>query len=154
MLKTFSYLTENKNWKLLIAGKGNDRYIDYLKLHYNLKNVEYLGYTNNFNFYSKIDVLIVPSLWKEPFGRVVLEGLINNKIVLGSNHGGIKELLKNNSDFLFNPFNSELFLLLKRILETPEFLNNFEFNDSFINSFLLDNTARGYMNFLDKLNLK
>lgn len=41
----------------------------------------------------KNDVLIVPSIWEEPFGRVVIEGNQFGLPVIGSNRGGIKEII-------------------------------------------------------------
>ncbi len=44
--------------------------------------------------YRKADVLVVPSLWEEPFGRIVIEGAQYGLPVLGSNRGGIPEIIK------------------------------------------------------------
>ena len=41
----------------------------------------------------KNDVLIVPSIWEEPFGRVVIEGNQYGLPVIGANRGGIKEII-------------------------------------------------------------
>lgn len=41
----------------------------------------------------KNDVLIVPSIWEEPFGRVVIEANQHGLPVIGSNKGGIKEII-------------------------------------------------------------
>lgn len=43
--------------------------------------------------YRKSDVIIVPSLWAEPFGRVVIEGAKYGLVVIGSNQGGIPEII-------------------------------------------------------------
>lgn len=45
--------------------------------------------------YKKVDVLIVPSVWEEPFGRVVIEGNQFGLPTIGSNKGGIAEILNN-----------------------------------------------------------
>ncbi|AJQ95465.1 glycosyltransferase family 4 protein [Gynuella sunshinyii] len=39
----------------------------------------------------KADLLLVPSVWKEPFGRVAIEGLISGVPTLVSNIGGLPE---------------------------------------------------------------
>ena len=41
----------------------------------------------------KADIMVVPSLWKEPFGRVVIEANLNMIPVIGSNRGGIPEII-------------------------------------------------------------
>lgn len=44
--------------------------------------------------YSFYDIVVFPSIWPEPFGRIAIEGLASGKIVIGSNIGGIKETLE------------------------------------------------------------
>ena len=39
------------------------------------------------------DVAVVPSIWEEPFGRTVIEGLSTGRPVLASRGGGIPEIL-------------------------------------------------------------
>lgn len=58
-----------------------------------LSNVISFGYVMQDVMYSKIDLLLVPSLWEEPFGRVVVEAASKGVLVLGSTRGGIKELI-------------------------------------------------------------
>ena len=43
--------------------------------------------------YIKADVLIAPSIWDEPFGRIVIEGNQYGLAVIGSNKAGIAEIL-------------------------------------------------------------
>ncbi len=66
--------------------------------------------------YINHDVLIVPSVWEEPFGRVVIEGNQYGLPVIGSNRGGIKEIIDNiKTGELFNPEDSsELTTLIKK----------------------------------------
>ncbi|MDA8063504.1 MAG: glycosyltransferase family 4 protein [Actinomycetota bacterium] len=49
------------------------------------------------------DVAVVPSMWDEPFGRVVIEGLATGRPVVASRVGGIPEILTGRLDrFLFD----------------------------------------------------
>lgn len=60
------------------------------------KNVTNLGIIPRnkiHEFYNKIDVLIVPSLWHETFGLVVIEALSNNVPVICSSNVGAKDIL-------------------------------------------------------------
>lgn len=114
LLSTFSTLNKFKNWKLLIAGKGDDDYIKHLKKTYKHKQIDFLGSVNSSDYYPKINCLIVPSLWEEPFGRVVIEGIKYGKHVIGSNRGGITELLNPNQ--LFDPNTSELKQIIQHII--------------------------------------
>lgn len=47
------------------------------------------------NEWIKNDVLIVPSIWEEPFGRVVIEGNQYGLPVIGANRAGIQEIISN-----------------------------------------------------------
>jgi glycosyltransferase involved in cell wall biosynthesis len=57
--------------------------------------------------YNNAEIIIFPSIWPEPFGRIAIEGMMSGKIVVGSNIGGIKETLEENNGILFTPGNSE-----------------------------------------------
>ena len=43
--------------------------------------------------YREADVLIAPSTWDEPFGRIIIEGNQYGLVVIGSNKAGIAEIL-------------------------------------------------------------
>ncbi len=51
--------------------------------------------------YADIYCVIVPSLWLENYPNTVLESIANKTLVIGSNRGGIPELI-GNSDLLFD----------------------------------------------------
>jgi glycosyltransferase involved in cell wall biosynthesis len=63
------------------------------------------------------DVVVVPSLYEEPFGRVLIEAMATGCPVVASRTGGIPEILTGELDnFLFEPGNvSELASLIKRV---------------------------------------
>jgi glycosyltransferase involved in cell wall biosynthesis len=104
-----------------------------------------LGYVESTSFFEMIDVLIVPSLWNEPFGRVVLESLINNKPVIASDKGGISELLSNNQNFVFTPNVNCLLNLIKKIISNSNFLNEFKFDKLFLDKFKIEKTSQQYL---------
>jgi glycosyltransferase involved in cell wall biosynthesis len=54
-------------------------------------------------------ILLVPSIWPEPFGRVVLEGMAAGMVVIGTGQGGMGEILKHNqTGLIFPPENAEV----------------------------------------------
>lgn len=96
LLKAFSNIN-NDNISLLICGNGILENIvnDYCNRD---KRISFLGQLskNELNIqWTKADVCIVPSIWDEPFGRVVIEANQYGLPVIGSNKGGIKEILDN-----------------------------------------------------------
>lgn len=77
-----------------VAGHGQKEYIDSLKIKHK-KNVKFVGQVDGpFEFLSEIDVLIVPSLWHEPFGRVSIEAQMMGVPVIVSNRGGLPETVR------------------------------------------------------------
>jgi len=67
--------------------------------------------------FQEIDLLIHPSLEKEPFGRVILEAFRCKVPVLSTGLGGAGELvIHDQTGFIFNKYDLEsLFLLIKKI---------------------------------------
>ncbi len=92
LLEAFS---KRQNLNLFIGGVGLKDYVDSLKSKYNANNINFLGRVEPQDFFKKIDCLIVPSSWEEPFGRVVIEALYNWVPVIVSNKGGLPEIVKN-----------------------------------------------------------
>ncbi len=91
--------------ELLIFGKPkNPDYLNYLKGKYSQPNIKFLGTRNPDKIFNCFDVLIVPSLWHEPFGRVVAESLSYGKPLIVSNRGALPSLIDiGKTGFVFNP---------------------------------------------------
>lgn len=56
-----------------------------------LDNVTFTSEPGILNVYAKTGILLVPSVWEETFGRVVLEAMWNRIPVLASHRGGLPE---------------------------------------------------------------
>jgi spore coat protein SA len=54
----------------------------------------YLPHTSLRFLYSACDVVVVPSLWQEPFGLVVLEAMASGTCVVASAVGGVPEIIE------------------------------------------------------------
>lgn len=72
--------------------------------------------------YMKADVLVVPSIWEEPFGRVIIEGNMYGLSVICSNRGGMPEIIrKMKSGITFDPDDKDaLRNALKEMLNKEE----------------------------------
>jgi len=99
LIETFKNLPE---CQLFIYGKIIEKDLELAMSE--IDNVLYKGYENPTNIYNTIHVLIIPSLWNEPFGRVIVEAFSHAIPVIGSNRGGIPELIINGENgFIFDP---------------------------------------------------
>jgi glycosyltransferase involved in cell wall biosynthesis len=107
-----------KRAKLIIAGTGDPSYVQRLKTLMP-SDVEFRGWVVAEQFLPELDYLIVPSIWQEPFGRIIVEAFACGVPVLGSRTGGIQELI--NADitgFLFE--NGSVYELEKTIRQAIE----------------------------------
>jgi glycosyltransferase involved in cell wall biosynthesis len=90
--------------RLMIAGDGLKPYVDNMKQELKGYDVEFMGWINPTQVLPHLDFLIIPSLWHEPLGRVVLEAFSYGVPVIGSNRGGIPDMIKEgHNGFLFEP---------------------------------------------------
>ncbi|MCX7698333.1 MAG: glycosyltransferase [Candidatus Goldbacteria bacterium] len=110
---------------LLVAGKGNLFYENYLKEKYKFKNIIFLGYQDPSNFFKKINCLVVPSLGNDTFPTVILESFVHGVPVIASKVGGIPEIVNDSNGFLFDPKNNqELRNIILSIIKNREIINS------------------------------
>ena len=96
----FKQLGDN-GYELLIAGTGNEKYVSYLKHKYEGGGIRFCGVCSPADFFSRISLLVVPSLWDEPFGRVVIEAYHSHIPVFMADNGGLSELAEEGISRLF-----------------------------------------------------
>ncbi len=117
LIKAFALLQKNSpNSRLLIAGKTLSTEEAYQKTLKQLcadlgveKDVDFLGHVSDtVSLYQTSDVTVLPSLWSEPFGRVILESMACGTPVVASRVGGIPEVLTGEFQRgLFEPGNEQ-----------------------------------------------
>lgn len=101
-LRTLVEAVKNiKTTKLCLVGEGTYRVDleEYVKKN-NIKNVAFLGYKPDKELRELIGkslFTILPSEWYEPFGLTILESFASGKPVIGSDIGGIPELVHDGS---------------------------------------------------------
>lgn len=108
--------TAKKPLKLKIAGKhysdsNKDTYWNEKILPKLDKNIEYIGFireTKDKNkFLGKARALIVPSIFDEPFGMVMVEALASGTPLIGLSSGAIPEIININNGILVSKSDSE-----------------------------------------------
>jgi len=127
LIKTFKRLQNiNRNIYLLIVGgnKSNTNNEDlYLKSIYeeNCENIIFTGIINNNDipyYYGISNYQIVPSLWNEAFGLVVIEGMACGLPIIATKVGGIPELVDSSNGILVDKDNvvDNLYMAMQEML--------------------------------------
>ena len=120
-----------RDWKFIIIGSS--------KLGYNTKsiyekkiissisrldiNIEYLGYTSNElvkKIMSESSILVIPSIWEEPFGITAIEGLSNKMALISSKVGGLKEIVEGKGILIKDISEKKLQKELENLINNPE----------------------------------
>lgn len=83
----------NDDFQVIVAGREPDESKSLIPSAAGLP-IDFLGFMDPKEFFSRIDALIVPSIWPEPLPRTVLESYAMSIPVIGSNSGGIPDLLE------------------------------------------------------------
>jgi glycosyltransferase involved in cell wall biosynthesis len=111
--------------RILLAGQGDESYEANLRAKYNDARIQFLGRVSASELFRKIEILVVPSIWREPFGRVVIEAYAHGVPVLATRRGGIPELVEEGkTGFLYDPEQrGAVSKLLTRLSETRSLLS-------------------------------
>jgi glycosyltransferase involved in cell wall biosynthesis len=106
-------------WQLVVAGTGAPEYEARLRSRHATERINFAGFQTPDAFFPSVDYLIVPSLWHEPLGRVVIEAFAHGVPVIGADRGGISELIEpRKTGFLYDPDRpSELWAILTELIE-------------------------------------
>ncbi len=110
--------------KFIVAG-GN--FEELKEKHHFLEarnQISYMGQVNPDDFYNNVDVVIISSLWHEPFPRVLVESHSHALPVITSNTGGsCEKVLHGKTGYVYESKNyNQLASIMKRIIEDPTIL--------------------------------
>ena len=98
LIRAIPLLSERLRIKILIAGRGEENYLKYLKkLSKDLgltKKIYFLGFVANVEDYMWLSDLVVCPGPKEGFGRVVVESMMTSTPVIASRSGAHTEIIQ------------------------------------------------------------
>lgn len=109
LIKVFHESSLSSN--LYLFGKGNlsDQSNIILQIDNRISNQGFLEESDLCDALKDIDVIVAPSLWEEPFGRIILDGYKNACPVIVTNKGGMPEVVDNqNTGIIINTTDDEL----------------------------------------------
>jgi len=146
---------ESNELNLHIFGKGiNPDYEKYLKNKYSSENIIFHGFVKIEEAFDIIDVLVVPSLWNDPLPRVIYEAYSYGIPVIGSNRGGIPEIVETGkTGFIFDPdFKEQLRDKIYILKNNPELLNGMSLECiEKAKDFLPEKTIKRYIDIYNKV---
>lgn len=122
LLERFANM-EISNAYLKVFGQGiTEEYEKSLRKRFECSNIRFEGRKNPYEIYSSIDVVIVPSLRDEAFGRIVPEANSYGRPVIVSNRGALPEIVKHgHNGFIFDPdHRGDFEHQIRRILDNPD----------------------------------
>ncbi|HEY2827082.1 MAG TPA: glycosyltransferase family 4 protein [Pirellulales bacterium] len=127
LLVAFARLVpECPNCELHIFGADSGGYVEYLRNLISawklLDRVSWHGFISDpSEIYSKIDICVVPSRFKEPFGLVAVEAAIAGVPCVATNQGGLPEIIQDGvTGLLVEPDNPlRLSEALKQLVKNP-----------------------------------
>ncbi len=131
MIESFGRL-EKDTAELYIAGKGE--LLNYVQsaAEENV-HIHYVGFLSEREvsaLLSRCDVLLCPSQWEEPFGRVVLDAYKNAMPVIASNRGALPDLVKHNETGIIVESGNmeELVKAMSSYIQTPGLVLQHSYN--------------------------
>ncbi len=105
-----------KEWLVIVSGIVFEE----LQQYDNVVNIKKIPISNLYYLYKIANLTIVPSIYTEAFGRVILESIINKTPVIISPQCGAKYLFEDNDYVKIVPLKVELwFKEIKNLLENP-----------------------------------
>ena len=131
---------KHQDWKFTIIGtpkagqdKLNSDYSKKLISDFKLlgPNTEYLGFVKNSEvkkILTTTSILVVPSIWQEPFALTALEGMCSGAAIIASRVGGMGEMLSNTGMLIDNIDEYKLRDALKTMIVNKDILQRYQKN--------------------------
>ena len=156
------------DWKFLIIGSTKLGYktksafekkiIDMVsQLGDNFENLGYISNEKIKEIMSKSTILVIPSIWEEPFGIAAIEGLSNKMVVVSSEVGGLKEIVRGKGILIKDIDENKLEKQLEDLINNPNKIkkyqnlswNNYLFDQKYISEIQDSFRKRIFDNFLN-----
>ncbi len=94
LMQALHHVRARRQVSCAVAGKGEADYVEHLRAQAPEGLVRFLGRVEPTTLFDQIDVLVVPSVWEEPLGRVIYEAYTHGVPCVVSDAGGMKEIVE------------------------------------------------------------
>lgn len=94
LMQTVELIGKRRRVSCAVAGNGDPQYVASLGAIAPDCSVKFLGRVQPERLFDQIDVLVVPSVWEEPLGRVIYEAYTHGIPCVVSDAGGMKEIVE------------------------------------------------------------
>ena len=112
---------EFPDWSVDIFGKTNSLSNNLINKN---KKIRYHGYKNNsfiLKFLKHTSISVIPSVWDEPFGRVLLESINAGTATITSTTGGLKEIARHFKVIKLKEINKKtIYLSIKKLIMSQD----------------------------------
>lgn len=140
---------ENPNVQLIVAGKGPlEKYVE--ESQNKDKRIVFKGFINSNEIKSILEdayMVVCPSLWNEPFGRVVLDAYQMDIPVIATKLGALPSIVDDHvTGYLVDPNNNDLLNIMKESLENLELYRQLINNiPKFMEKFTIDHQTKEFL---------
>ncbi|OGD86896.1 hypothetical protein A2164_00980 [Candidatus Curtissbacteria bacterium RBG_13_35_7] len=113
------------DFEFAFAGEGflKEKLQKLYKLKKQLKILGQLDHKSLLNLYATSKLVVVPSVWPEPFGRVAIESLSQGTPVVVTNKGGLPEIIKDGKwGYVVRPTQNDLLFGIEKAIINSEIL--------------------------------
>jgi glycosyltransferase involved in cell wall biosynthesis len=145
-LDIVSELSEDMVGQIIVGGTGSEEQnlTNKYKSDKRIKALGKLSFEETQQYISKVDLVIVPSLWPEPFGRVLIEAYRQGTPVLATDVGGIPEIIQSKDYLISTNDKDELKNKIMKFYHLNELEYNELSNDCLKHSRLYTDTVEDY----------
>ena len=149
-----SILSKTKFLIIGSAAPGGDHFVEKLKndiaIHPARNNISFKPFVTDIkNILNNSDIIVVPSLMKDPFPTTILEGASAGKPVIATNAGGAVQSVKDKlTGFLISPADiKQLAYCLQALIESRELRNKMgkAAREFYLENFTLDIFRRNFL---------
>ena len=125
------------DWKFYLIGSSrlgsnnNNKFAENLIKTFNQIGIqaEFLGFRNQKEIFKKMEqssIIVVPSIWPEPFGLVIIEAMSYGTAIISSKVGGIPEIVKNNGILFSNINGNKIKKALTKLMRSDKELKKYQ----------------------------